>query len=484
MKKQTKDVDFRPEKPRLDLPQSSQKPTVQLIGSLSTPGGNSLVSPPTIDVKELLDENQGVSMQERESKQDAPLFPGDPLSTKPKASKDPAVVKSVENSPQEEFVQKQKLLKSRLSFERIDELTRPQKQETTKAREIQDNALRTNLLETKQLDLPDWVPLPKLTQQEAPPVNSEIEKKNCFIETEDEIISIPLQIKTNLSTAESIEKRILSMSQETERKAISNVTEKYESAIALPMQRSGSELLSTENIRKSYSKGKLKIPVLNGVNFAAYSGEFVSIVGQSGSGKSTLLHLLGTLDNPDSGTIHFEGRRIDNLPIAKRDLLRNRSIGFIFQFYHLLPELTTLENVLSPLMIRESIWGYMTRRRQYIEQGKEILDRVGLSHRLKHRPSELSGGEMQRAAIARALVAEPKILLADEPTGNLDSSSAGEIIEILRCLNEDHQLTIIMVTHDNIIAKAADRMVRMVDGMIVEENPTTLEERLLHRIGS
>ena len=228
----------------------------------------------------------------------------------------------------------------------------------------------------------------------------------------------------------------------------------------------GEVLLVADALTKSYYKGKLKIPVLKGVNFFVRDGEFVAIVGQSGSGKSTLLHLLGTLDNPESGTIHFDGQRIDNLAIAKRDQLRNHSIGFIFQFYHLLPELTTLENVLSPLMIRENVFGYFRRRREHIETAKHLLDRVGLSHRLNHKPSELSGGEMQRAAIARALVSEPQILLADEPTGNLDAQSAAEIIELLRSLNQDHDLTIVMVTHDLSVAQSADRIVRMIDGRV------------------
>ncbi|MDR0611182.1 MAG: ABC transporter ATP-binding protein [Planctomycetaceae bacterium] len=232
-------------------------------------------------------------------------------------------------------------------------------------------------------------------------------------------------------------------------------------------EKSVNELLRTENLTKSYYRKKLKIPVLRGVNLTVRVGEFVSVIGQSGSGKSTLLHLLGTLDNPESGTVYFEGQRIDNLPIVRRDYLRNRSIGFIFQFYHLLPELTTLENVLSPLMIREGIGGYFFRRGLYLEKAKVLLEKVGLSHRLKHKPCELSGGEMQRAAIARALISEPKILLADEPTGNLDSTSAAEIMELLQHLNKEQKLTIVMVTHDNTIANTADRIVRMVDGVIV-----------------
>ncbi|MDR1923017.1 MAG: ABC transporter ATP-binding protein [Planctomycetaceae bacterium] len=228
----------------------------------------------------------------------------------------------------------------------------------------------------------------------------------------------------------------------------------------------GRELLCTRELTKSYVKGKLKIPVLNGANFTAYCGEFVSITGQSGSGKSTLMHLLGALDKPDSGEIFFDGVRIDNLSSSMRDRLRNRKIGFIFQFYNLLPEFTALENVLSPLMIRDGVLRYFFRRREYISRGVELLRRVGLMHRIKHKPSELSGGEIQRVAIARSLIIEPKLLLADEPTGNLDSASAKEVIKILRELNEENNLTIVMVTHDKSIAASADRIVKMSDGII------------------
>jgi lipoprotein-releasing system ATP-binding protein len=195
-------------------------------------------------------------------------------------------------------------------------------------------------------------------------------------------------------------------------------------------------------------------------------GEFLAIVGQSGSGKSTLLHLLGTLDVPDQGEIYYGGQRIDNLPAKARDSLRNARFGMIFQFYHLLPELTTLENVLTPLMIAHSVWGFWRRRRAYRAEAEELLEMVGLSHRLQHRPRELSGGEMQRAAIARALVAQPSLLLADEPTGNLDQATGQEIIRILRTLNRQRNLTIVLVTHDRAIADQADRIVRLANGRI------------------
>jgi lipoprotein-releasing system ATP-binding protein len=224
--------------------------------------------------------------------------------------------------------------------------------------------------------------------------------------------------------------------------------------------------LSAVNLFKKYRKGQVEIPVLRGVDLSVNQGEFVSIIGQSGSGKSTLLHLLGTLDAPDQGEVHFHGCRIDNLASAQRDRLRNKQFGMIFQFYHLLPELTALENVLSPLLIAEGVWSYFRQRRKLVERARQMLDMVGLSHRLRHRPSELSGGEMQRAAIARALVANPKVLLADEPTGNLDAATGEEILRILRTLNDERNLTIVMVTHDRAIAAQADRTVRLAAGQL------------------
>lgn len=224
--------------------------------------------------------------------------------------------------------------------------------------------------------------------------------------------------------------------------------------------------ISTVAIEKTYRKGQLSVPVLRGVDLAIERGEFVSIIGQSGSGKSTLLHLMGLLDGPTIGEIRFEGQRVDDLPAATRDKLRNRVFGFIFQFYHLLPELNVLENVLAPMMIRHSAWNFWKERKQFRQQAHEIISRVGLDHRIKHRPNELSGGEMQRAAIARALVAKPEILLADEPTGNLDSDTGGEIIDLLKSLNKDQGLTIVMVTHDTLIAEQANRVVRIDNGRI------------------
>lgn len=222
--------------------------------------------------------------------------------------------------------------------------------------------------------------------------------------------------------------------------------------------------VSAVAVEKAYRKGAHLVPVLHGVDISVRRGEFLSIVGQSGSGKSTLLHLVGLLDAPDEGEIVLDGQRIDDLPARTRDELRNRVFGFVFQFYHLLPELSLIENVLSPLMIRHSVFQFWKRRREFNDAAREIIDRVGLSHRLTHRPSELSGGEMQRAAIARALVARPEILLADEPTGNLDAGSGREIMDLLVRLNEQEGLTIIMVTHDAAVAAQAHRTVRLKEG--------------------
>jgi lipoprotein-releasing system ATP-binding protein len=224
--------------------------------------------------------------------------------------------------------------------------------------------------------------------------------------------------------------------------------------------------LEGRKLAKTYRKGNVQIPVLRAVDIRVRRGEFLAIVGQSGSGKSTLLHLLGTLDVPDQGSVIFKGQRIDNLPARRRDAFRNQSLGMIFQFYHLLPELTTLENVLAPLMIGQSVWTYLGKSPQYKERALDLLKLVGLGHRLKHKPRELSGGEMQRAAIARALVTGPELLLADEPTGNLDRDNGREILEILGSLNRRQKLTIVMVTHDQAIAARADRTVRLVNGQV------------------
>lgn len=227
-------------------------------------------------------------------------------------------------------------------------------------------------------------------------------------------------------------------------------------------------LLAASDLHKTYHKDAIAVPVLLGVDMQVHTGEFLSVVGASGSGKSTLLHLLGTLDRPDKGEIRLDGQRIDNQPSEQRDALRNRTFGYIFQFYHLLPELTTLENVLMPCMIGASVLGWFGRRKTFHKQARELLERVGLGPRLKHKPRELSGGEMQRAAIARALINRPRILLADEPTGNLDQANGDDIIRLLRDLNRQDGLTIIMVTHNMDIVAATDRVVKLTGGRVEE----------------
>ena len=228
-------------------------------------------------------------------------------------------------------------------------------------------------------------------------------------------------------------------------------------------------MLVAENLRKTYRRHAVQVRVLNGLNLEVKTGEFLSIVGASGSGKSTLLHLLGTLDAPDDGTIALDGRRIDNLSGHERDALRNRTFGYIFQFYHLLPELTTLDNVLMPAYIAHSTLGWWKSRGQWRARAEELLRKVGLAHRVRHRPRELSGGEMQRAAVARALLTNPRVLLADEPTGNLDADTGGEIVRLLRDINREEGVTIVMVTHNLDIVSATDRVVRMVGGVVTED---------------
>ncbi len=240
-------------------------------------------------------------------------------------------------------------------------------------------------------------------------------------------------------------------------------------------------MLTASGLYKTYRRHAIQVPVLRGLDLGVEAGEFISVVGASGSGKSTLLHLLGTLDRPDQGTICLDGARIDDLPSEHRDRLRNQTFGFIFQFYHLLPELSTLENVLMPQMIAHSMFGWLRQRRTLTRQAVSLLERVGLGHRLPHRPRELSGGEMQRAAIARALVNQPRILLADEPTGNLDTAAGAEIVRLLRDLNRGDGLTIIMVTHNLDLAAVTDRSVRLVEGRVEEATNAVAGTTLISR---
>lgn len=225
-------------------------------------------------------------------------------------------------------------------------------------------------------------------------------------------------------------------------------------------------VLEGRQLYKTYRKNKHEVPVLKGCDFQAVSGKVTAILGHSGSGKSTLLHLLGTLDAPDAGEIYFDGQRIDNLSRHRRDVFRNAKLGMIFQFYHLLPEITALQNVLLPMMIKDGFFSYWRNRGEIRARAVELLRRVGLEHRLHHKPRELSGGEMQRAAIARALVAQPELLLADEPTGNLDRETGQQILDLLAELQREQGLTIVMVTHDESIAAKCDAVIHLVDGRI------------------
>ncbi|MEN6575253.1 MAG: ABC transporter ATP-binding protein [Phycisphaerales bacterium] len=222
-------------------------------------------------------------------------------------------------------------------------------------------------------------------------------------------------------------------------------------------------ILKAENIHKSYRMGATKVNVLKGADLAVHEGEFVAIIGASGSGKSTLLHVLGGLDRPDKGVIRFDGRDLNRVRARELNKFRNERVGFVFQFYHLLDELSVLENVLLPAMVSRSVVGWMASRRMVRQRAEALLDQLGLGQRAGHKPYQLSGGERQRVAIGRALMNEPKLLLADEPTGNLDSATGNGILNIFETLNRAGQ-TIVMVTHDERIARKAQRIVTLVDG--------------------
>jgi len=219
-------------------------------------------------------------------------------------------------------------------------------------------------------------------------------------------------------------------------------------------------LLSARALAKTYTMGKRSLEVLRGVSLDVARGEFVALRGASGAGKSTLLHLIGGLDTPNAGEIIFNGQKLSGFSEGKLTHFRNRSVGFVFQAYHLLPELTALENVCLTARIAR-IPSAVARSR-----ATEVLARVGLKDRLDHKPSELSGGEQQRVAIARALINEPVLLLADEPTGNLDSHTGGEIMQLLQSLRTEKQTTLVIATHDAKVAALAPRVIELVDGRI------------------
>lgn len=222
-------------------------------------------------------------------------------------------------------------------------------------------------------------------------------------------------------------------------------------------------ILDARNITKSFTDGKSNVDVIRGLSLQVKAGEFVSIVGSSGSGKSTLLHVLGGLDRPTSGEVYIHGQRFDTLGEAERGYIRNEHLGFVYQFHHLLPEFSALENVAMPLMLRKS-----SSFKAVKQQAEYLLERVGLSHRMTHKPGELSGGERQRVALARALVAKPKLMMADEPTGNLDRKTAVKIFELLTELRKEFNMAMLIVTHDEYLAQSADAILHMQDGLWVE----------------
>lgn len=219
-------------------------------------------------------------------------------------------------------------------------------------------------------------------------------------------------------------------------------------------------VLEAKNVVKHFTDGKSTVEVIKGLSLTVHAGEFISIVGSSGSGKSTLLHVLGGLDRPTEGQVWLNGQRFDHMGEAERGYLRNQHLGFVYQFHHLLPEFSALENVAMPLMLREG-----THYKDVKAQAEYLLNRVGLSHRLTHKPGELSGGERQRVALARALVAKPALMMADEPTGNLDRKTAVKIFELLSDLRQEFNMAMLIVTHDEQLAQTADSILHMQDGL-------------------
>ncbi len=230
-------------------------------------------------------------------------------------------------------------------------------------------------------------------------------------------------------------------------------------------------LLTARGIKKHYRSGPEILEVLKGIDLDIRRGEIMVIMGPSGVGKSTLLHILGTLDRPTEGSLQIDGKDISRMKPLEIDAFRNRHIGFVFQFHYLLPEFTALENVLIPRMIAGSDW------KQETDRARELLAEVGLSERLNHRPSQLSGGELQRVAVARALMNRPQIVFADEPTGNLDSRNSHALFDLILELNRKYQQTFVIVTHNEMFAEQADRVIHLLDGFIERESTNSRRSR-------